>query len=191
MTTAQFLLAADEPENLPGELSADLRFPIGPPDRNPALNDLPLLLNAIQQLPRQFSEAYSGLSDAQLDMPYRDGGWTLRQLAHHVADSHMNAFVRTKLALTEDWPTITAYNEKLWAETAEVRGNVEPPLALLAALHLRMHALLAGLDEAQWQRGYVHPESGRATLLQVAALYAWHGRHHTAHANGLRQRLGW
>lgn len=168
-----------------------MRFPIGRPDRDPAGVDLPLFLDAIQQLPSQFAEAYTGLNDAQLDTPYRDGGWTLRQLAHHVADSHMNAFVRMKLALTADWPTILPYNEKLWAETPEVRGSVEAPLALLTALHVRMHALLAGLDEAQWQRGYVHPENGRATLLQVAALYAWHGRHHTAHANGLRQRMGW
>lgn len=153
--------------------------------------DLPLFLETIDQLPGRFAATYSGLSDEQLDTPYRERGWTLRQLAHHVADSHMNAFVRIKLALTEDWPTILPYNEKLWAETAEVQGGVAAPLALLAALHLRMHMLLAGLDAAQWQRGYVHPENGRSTLLQVAALYAWHGSHHTAHAAGVRARMGW
>lgn len=169
----------------------DLRYPVGGPDRNPSLADRPLHIAAIRSLPEHFLAAYKGLSTEQLETPYREGGWTLRQLAHHVADSHMNAFIRIKLALTEDWPTIKPYNEKLWAQTAEIVGSVEAPLALLTALHARMADLLASLADADWERGYVHPENGRANLAQVAALYSWHGRHHTAHAADLRQRMGW
>jgi len=171
--------------------SLDLRYPIGSPDHNPSPRDRAAHIAAIRLLPERFSAVYAGLASAQLDTPYREGGWTLRQLAHHVADSHMNAFVRMKLALTEDWPTIKPYDEKLWAQTAEVAGPVEAPLALLTALHARMADLLASLADADWERGYVHPENGRATLAQMAALYSWHGRHHTAHAAGLRQRMGW
>ncbi len=169
----------------------DLRYPVGGPDRNPSPVDRPLHIAAIRSLPKHFSAAYEGLSPEQLETPYREGGWTLRQLAHHVADSHMNAFIRIKLALTEDWPTIKPYDEKLWAQTAEVAGPVEAPLALLTALHTRMADLLASLTDADWERGYVHPENGRATLAQVVALYSWHGQHHTAHAADLRQRMGW
>ncbi len=101
-------------------------------------------------------------------------------------------FLRLKLALTEDWPTVKPYDEKLWAETAEVSGPVDAPLALLVPLHARMSALLASVRPEDWTgRGYVHPESGRATLEQVVALYSWHGRHHTAHVTELRKRMGW
>ncbi len=168
-----------------------LRYPIGAPDRNPSTADLAAHLVAIRALPDQFAAAFAGLDDRQLDTPYRDGGWTLRQLAHHVADSHTNAWVRLKFALTEDWPTILPYNEKLWAETAECRGPVDAPLAQLAGLHVRMHALYASLQGAEWERGYVHPVNGRTTVAQMAALYSWHGRHHTAHVTGLRSRMGW
>ena len=167
------------------------RYPVGPPDRNPAFEHRAAHIEAIRLLPAKFALACKGLSDEQIDTPYREGGWTLRQLVHHVADSHLNAWVRLKLALTEDWPTIKAYDEKLWAETAETLGSVDASLELLAALHVRWATLLAALEPEQWQRGYVHPESGRTSVLQLAALYAWHGRHHTAHALGLRQRRGW
>ena len=167
------------------------QYPIGFPDRNPCVQDRPAHIEAIRAFPAQFSSVYNGLQDQQLDTPYRIDGWTLRQLAHHVADSHMNAWVRTKLALSEDWPAIKPYDEKLWAETAEVRGPVEPSLLLLAALHQRWALLLESLTPEQWERGYVHPESGRTNLAQVAALYGWHGRHHLAHASGLRERMGW
>lgn len=169
----------------------DLRYPIGKPSSDVSSAGRAQHLEDIRKLSELFAAAYAGLTSAQLDTPYREGGWTLRQLAHHVADSHMNAFIRIKFALTEDWPTIQPYNEGLWAETGEVLRGVEAPLALLAALHTRMAALLSSLTEEQWQRGYVHPERGRSTLAQVAALYSWHGRHHTAHAANLRTRMGW
>jgi hypothetical protein len=166
------------------------RSPLGLPEQSPA--DREAHLAAICSLPIHFASAYDGLGVAQVDTPYREGGWTLRQLAYHVADSHMHAFLRLKLALTEDWPTVKPYDEKLWAETAEVSGPVDAPLALLVPLHARMSALLASVRPEDWTgRGYVHPESGRATLEQVVALYSWHGRHHTAHVTELRKRMGW
>ncbi len=172
--------------------ACDERYPIGPPDRKPSLEDRATHVEAIRSFPARFAAAYNGLDAAQTDTPYRENGWTLRQLAHHVCDSHMKAFVRVKLALTEDWPTIKPYNEKLWAETAEVLGPVDAPLALLMPLHARMSALLEAVPVADWDaRGYVHPESGRASVAQIAALYSWHGRHHLAHALGLRSRMGW
>ncbi len=174
------------PEAAPHE-----RYPIGAPDRNPSIDHRPAHIEAIRTLPDRFAQAFHGLSEEQIDTPYREGGWTLRQLAHHVADSHLNAWLRLKLALTEDWPTIKPYDEKLWAETAETCGPVEAPLALLAGLHARWARLLAALEPRQWERGYVHPESGRTSIGQMAALYSWHGQHHTAHALGLRQRKGW
>lgn len=146
---------------------------------------------ALCSLPRELAAAYAGLHAEQLDTPYRAGGWTLRQVAYHLADSHMNAFVRLKLALTEDWPTIRPYDEKLWAETPDARGPVEEPLALLIPLHARMVRLFDSLTPEQWQRGYVHPESGRTTVAQFATLYSWHGRHHLAQVMGLRNRQGW
>ncbi|RRA47637.1 YfiT family bacillithiol transferase [Acidipila sp. EB88] len=168
-----------------------LCYPIGHADPDPHFEALPGALAAIRTLPHDLASALAGLSDPQLDTPYREGGWTLRQLAHHVADSHMNAFVRFKLALTEDWPTIKPYQEKLWAATAECAGPVQEPLSLLVPLHARWSALLAALTAAQWERGYVHPEDGRVPLLRAAHLYAWHGRHHTAHVLALRSRMGW
>lgn len=116
----------------------------------------------------------------------------MRQTVHHVADSHMQAAGRVRMALTEEWPKICPYNEAAWAELADARTlPVEVSLQLLEAVHTRWATLLRSLDEAQWKRGYEHPQSGRQTLEQVAALYAWHGRHHTAHITGLRQRKGW
>ncbi len=169
----------------------ELRYPIGSPEKDPAPEGRPLSIAAIRNLPEQLAAAYAGLTDEQLATPYREGGWTLRQLAHHLADSHMNAWIRVKFALTEHWPTIQPYDEKLWALTAEVRGSVDAPLATLAGVHARWAALLQSLSEQEWERGYVHPESGRYTLTEVAALYGWHGRHHLAHASRLRERMGW
>ncbi len=170
---------------------ADERYPIGHADRNPSEHDRSAHVAALREFPSRFAATFADLEAEQLAVPYREGGWTLRQLAHHVADSHMNAWIRIKLALTEDWPTIRPYNEKLWAETAEVAGPIEPSLMLLAALHGRMAALFESLTPAQWERGYIHPESGRTSLQQVAALYSWHGHHHLAHAMRLRQKMGW
>jgi hypothetical protein len=168
-----------------------MRYPIGPPETEISSSGRSEHLAAIRSLPERFAAAYRGLDVAQLETPYREGGWTLRQVAHHVADSHMNAWVRMKLALTEEWPVIKPYNEKLWAETAETTGPIEVPLGLLTALHLRMSDLLDRLQPQDWARGYVHPERGRTSMEQVVTLYSWHGRHHTAHVLGLRERMGW
>ncbi len=147
---------------------------------------------AIAELPRSLAEALAGLTDRELDTPYREGGWTLRQLAHHVADSHLNAYTRLCLALTEDWPTIKPYREALWAELVPARSlPVSTSLDLLAPLHARWVALLSSLEEGDWTRGYTHPESGRVSVAGMTQLYSWHGRHHTAHVVRLRERLGW
>jgi hypothetical protein len=174
---------------------ADLRYPIGryvPSTTSPTSEDRLRALQAIAELPRQFSAAFAGLDAGQVGTPYREGGWTLHQLAHHVADSHMNAYVRLHLALTEDWPTIKPYREAVWAELPYARSvPIDVSLSLLAPLHLRWVALLDSLDQASWRRGYVHPESGRTTVESMTELYSWHGRHHTAHALRLRSRMGW
>ena len=148
-------------------------------------------LDDIEQAPAKFRAAVHGLSDAQLDTPYRDGGWTVRQLAHHVPDSHMNAYIRFKLALTEDEPTIKPYFEDRWAELPDSRQPIENSLALLDSLHRRWTALLRGMSDADWQRTFRHPELGLMTLERTLALYSWHGRHHTAHVTSLRERKGW
>lgn len=143
-------------------------------------------------LPASLAEALADLTSAQLQTPYRDGGWTLRQLAHHVADSHLNAYARLRLALTEDWPVIKPYQEALWAELSDARTlPIEHSLNLLVPLHARWTALLGSLEEAAWVRGYMHPEGGPTTVETMTALYDWHGRHHTAHVLALRARMGW
>ncbi len=171
-----------------------LRYPIGkfvfdsditPEKRAACMRD-------IQDLPRELRRAVSGLSAEQLDTPYRDGGWTVRQLAHHVADSHMNAFIRWKLALTETNPTIKPYDQDEWATTGDVAGfDVEPSLVLLDGLHERWARLLASLSPEDLKRTFNHPESGKQSLDRQLQLYAWHGRHHVAHIVSLRERKGW
>jgi uncharacterized damage-inducible protein DinB len=172
-----------------------LRYPVGRFHHTGATTaaDRQRLTAEVATLPARLRAAVKGLSPAQLATPYRPGGWTVRQLVHHVADSHMNAYVRYKLALTEPEPTIKPYEEARWAELADV-GAVEPEvsLALLDALHARWVALLERLTPDDWSRGYRHPEHGRIVPLDEAlALYAWHGRHHTAHVTALREREGW
>jgi hypothetical protein len=150
-------------------------------------------IEAIAQTPAQLRKAVKGLAVVQLDTPYRDGGWTIRQVAHHIPDSHMNGYVRCKLALTEDSPTIKPYAENLWAQLPDVRSApVETALALLEPLHERWVTFLRTLSGSDWERTYVHPEYGAIyTLDKVLALYAWHGRHHVAHITSVRQRKGW
>jgi uncharacterized damage-inducible protein DinB len=143
-------------------------------------------------LPEKLRAAVAGLNDAQLDTPYREGGWTVRQVVHHLADSHMNAYVRFKLALTEDWPTIKPYKEGAWAELADSKLPVEPSLQLVAALHERWVSLIESLSPEELQRGFVHPEHDRRQNLELAlVMYAWHSLHHTAHITELRKRMGW
>jgi hypothetical protein len=136
--------------------------------------------------------AVSGLSTAQLDTPYRDGGWTVRQVVHHVPDSHMNAYTRFRLALTESEPTIKPYDQEAWANLADSRtAPVEWSLALLEALHRRWAAMLESLADEDFSRRFRHPEIGVVTLGEVLGMYSWHGRHHVAHITGLRGRMGW
>jgi hypothetical protein len=173
--------------------AADPRYPIGRFRRAEVdLTNHSGSIATLAALPADLRAAVHGLSDAQLDTPYRDGGWTVRQLVHHVADSHMNAYVRIRLALTEDWPTVKAYDEKLWAELPDARtAPIGISLALLDGLHARFVSLLSELSEDQWQRGYNHSESGRYTVAVAVALYDWHCRHHVAHVVELRKRNGW
>jgi uncharacterized damage-inducible protein DinB len=171
----------------------DLRFPIGR-FRSPASSVAGVRaaqIETLRLLPERLRAAVSGLDDAQLDTPYREGGWTVRQLVHHIADSHANAYIRCKLALTEDWPTIKPYDEAAWAKLADSRLPIEPSLALVDALHGRWVALFESLSEEDFQKGYEHPQQGRQTVAKALAIYDWHSRHHTAHITNLRARQGW
>jgi hypothetical protein len=171
----------------------DLRYPIGR-FRPPAEESAEVRaeqIDSLRQLPVLLRFAVAGLREAQLDVPYRDGGWTVRQVVHHLGDSHVNAFVRTKLALTADWPAITPYNDAAWAQLPDTLLPLDSSLSLIESLHTRWTTLLDSMSEKDFQRGYIHPESGRQTLSRVLAIYAWHGPHHTAHITGLRQRQGW
>jgi hypothetical protein len=149
-------------------------------------------IEEISALPVNLRAAVSGMSDAQLDTPYRPDGWTVRQVVHHVPDSHINAFIRFKFALTTDVPRIMAYDEARWAELADGRGGpVDPSLALLDGLHARWTRLLRSLRAADFDRELEHPEHGRLTLSRMLALYAWHCRHHVAHITALARRERW
>jgi hypothetical protein len=148
-------------------------------------------IDDIEQTPKLLRAAVLGLSQQQLDTPYRDGGWTVRQVVHHVPESHMNAYTRFKLALTEDEPTIKPYMQDLWAETPDVRSTPpEVSLALLDTLHDRWVRLLRSLRPEDWKRKFRHPELGVVSLEKNLALYSWHGRHHVAHITELRKRMG-
>ena len=169
------------------EAMLDLRYPIGPftlPEFTTA-EQRRAWIEEIARTPGELRAAVSGLSQQQLDTPYRPGGWTVRQVAHHVPDSHMNAFIRFKLALTEDQPAIKPYDEARWALLADAALPVEPSLDLLAALHIRWVVLLESMSERDYQRTFRHPESGVWRLDQYLAQYAWHGRHHVAHIKSL------
>ena len=147
---------------------------------------------AIESTPRSLRDAIAGLDARQLDTPYRPGGWTVRQVVHHLPDSHMNAYVRFRLALTEDAPTIRPYDESLWARLPDAKtGDVEMSLKLLEAVHARWLACIRALPAEVFDRTYRHPEMGVVSLDQQLALYAWHGRHHVAHITALARRSGW
>ena len=173
----------------------DLRFPTGrfSSVKRPLTDEeRASKIDAIRSAPARIRSAVSGLSDAQLDTPYRDGGWTVRQVVHHVVDSHLNAYIRFRLALTEEKPTIRPYQEKLWAELPDAKTlPVEPSLAILDGVHARWVALLESLQPPQFLRPLDHPEVGEMTVDMMLELYGWHGRHHEAHITGLRARSGW
>jgi len=173
----------------------DPRFPIGPyqPPAETHRLELERWISEIEALPREIEAAVRGLSPVHLDTPYRDGGWTARQVVHHLADSHMNSQIRFRLALTEETPTIRPYLEARWAELIDGRsGAIEPSLEILRGLHARWVQLLGGFGGAEWKRRLVHPEHPEPRdLAYMTGLYAWHGRHHTAHVLELRKRMGW
>jgi hypothetical protein len=173
----------------------DLRFPIGHfrYQAQPDQAQREQWIGEIADAPAKVRAVVAGLTAQQLDTPYREGGWTVRQVVHHLPDSHLNAYTRMKLALTEDSPTIKPYDEARWAELPDGRrGPTEPSLTMLGSLHLRWVLLLRQLTPEHFRRRFMHPEHGRAFEVQEAlALYAWHGQHHVAHISSLRRRMGW
>ena len=148
-------------------------------------------IKIIEELPANLKKAVDGLNEKQLDVPYRDGGWTSRQVVHHLADSNMNAYIRFKLALTEEHPLIKPYIESLWAELPDSKLPIEPSLQILDGLHKRWATLLKSMTDKQFLRTIKHPELGDVVLNKYTGLYAWHARHHVAHIAELRERMGW
>jgi hypothetical protein len=175
-------------------MTEDPRYPIGrfqKPDLVDAAK-IQQFVDAIERLPRELTTAVNGLTNVQLDTPYREGGWSVRQVVHHLPDSHMNAYIRFKLALTEGEPTIKPYNEARWAELPDAKfGPMEVSLNLLEALHRRWVDCIRGVPGESFGRQFYHPERGAMSLNELLALYAWHGRHHVAHIVKLRERMGW
>src|SRR5262245_2071153 len=173
---------------------SDLRYPVGPfkMEENLTTQRRKELIEQIAQAPAGMRAAVKGLQDTQLDTPYRPDGWTVRQVVHHVPDSHLNAYTRLKLALTENQPTIRAYDQVLWAELPEARSApVDISLHILEALHRRWVLQWQAMKMEDFARSFIHPEHGLRTLDWLLCLYAWHGRHHTAHITSLRGRMGW
>ena len=171
----------------------DLRFPIGefvmPSSVTPQLRTA--AISAIADMPARMREAVRGLSETQLDTPYRPGGWTVRQVVHHVPDSHLNAYVRVKLALTEDNPTIKPYDQDAFAGLPDQKLPVDVSLSLVDSLHARWVAVLKALTPQQFARPLYHPEIGAITIDYLVQTYGWHSRHHVAHITRLREREGW
>jgi hypothetical protein len=176
-------------------VTEDPRYPVGEFAMPAAgdVGDIAEWSTNLAALPSRLRAAVAGLNDTQLDTPYRDGGWTVRQTVHHIADSHLNAYCRFRLALTEDVPTIKPYLEARWAELPDARTlPIAPSLAIIDGIHARLMALIEAMTPEQWQSRFMHPERGEAmTLAQTAGLYSWHSRHHVAHITQLRARRGW
>lgn len=174
-------------------MSEDLRFPVGnfelPGEIGPS--ERAEFIRTIKELPGEIECAVHGLDEQQIDTPYRPDGWTVRQVVHHVADSHLNALCRFKLALTEDLPTIKPYDEAAWAELPDASKDTDVSLRLIRSLHERFAYLLDGMSDSDYARKLQHPESGEWDLNGMLALYAWHSKHHTAHITKLRERNGW
>lgn len=167
-----------------------LRYPIGRFNSS-AAGSRNEQIESLRQLPDRLRAAVRGLDDGRIDTPYRDGGWTVRQLVHHVADSHANAYARVKMALTEDDPTIFAYDEAAWAKLPDSRMPIEVSLQLIDGVHARLVMLFESMTEPEYQKTFRHPERGQVTLANNLALYDWHSRHHTAHITRLRERMAW
>lgn len=175
-------------------MSEDLRYPIGKfsPQENYTTQNLTEFIQRIADLPQKLEAATRNLNTSQLDTPYREGGWTVRQVIHHVADSHMNAYIRVKWTLTEDSPLIKAYFEKAWAETPETKADPSLSLNLIKSLHEKWVMLLSGLGSQELKKAFTHPDTKKLiTLETLMGLYAWHGDHHLGHIIALRKRMGW
>ena len=169
----------------------DERYPTGKfqyqPDTNQAQKKQ--FIDKLSALPRELRKAVEGMTEKQLSTPYRQGGWTIRQVIHHIADSHINAYIRFKLTMTEDQPTIKPYNEKLWAELVDATSSsVETSLALIESIHARMTTLLRSFTPEDFSRTFIHPEHGIMNLDRQVQLYAWHGRHHIGHIMLVKDR---
>jgi len=177
----------------PEPANQDLRYPAGkfapPTVITPELRTQAVI--TLSDMPSQLREAVRRLDADQMNTPYREGGWTLRQVVHHLADSHATAFHRVRRALTEDWPIVPGYDEKAFALLPDVAAPAEWSLQMIESVHARWVMMLQALDEAQWQRGFDHAERGRSTIEASTLLYAWHARHHVAHITHLRTRQGW
>jgi len=171
----------------------DLRYPIGKFDKNFEITTAlkQEYINEIAELPKKLKSAVENLNDEQLDTPYRPEGWTVRQTVHHIADSHLNSFIRFKLGLTEDMPTIRPYYEDRWAELEDSLLPIEHSMKITEGVHARWTTLLEAMSDEDFARKLVHPETGEWTLENMLGLYAWHSRHHTAHITKLRDRNGW
>jgi uncharacterized damage-inducible protein DinB len=174
-------------------MNEDLRYPIGNFDKSIEITpeNRQQLIETIEELPEKIKSATNDLSDEQLDTPYRSSGWTVRQTVHHVADSHLNSFMRFKLALTEELPTIRPYFEDRWAELADSRMPIDVSIKIIEGIHARWTNLLQSMSEEDFNKQLNHPDSGVWTLEKMLALYGWHSRHHTAHINNLRIRNNW
>ena len=172
----------------------DLKFPVGRYKAPATISaeQRAAWIEEMAKLPENLKNAVAGLTDAQLDTPYRQGGWTVRQVAHHVPDSHLNSYTRFRLALTENVPLIKPYDEAAWAELSDAKtAPVAPSLALLEALHARFVLMLKSLSDADFAKTFRHPELGEIRLDWTLGLYAWHSQHHVAHIKNLRARQGW
>jgi len=175
-------------------MSDDVRYPVGPCEWSVEVSaeEKRQHLRDIAELPEKLRAAVAGLAPQHLDIPYREGGWTIRQIVHHIPDSHMNSYVRFKLALTEDQPTIKPYDEKLWAEMPEARtAPIEISLDMVDTLHRRWSLMLQNMTEADFERSIFHPEIGALKLKSLVAGYGWHCRHHVAQIVATRHRMGW
>ncbi len=172
----------------------DLRYPIGKfsPQEVYSAAEIAQFINQIEALPQKLEEAIHNLNEEQLNTPYRDGGWTVRQVVHHLADSHLHAYIRTKWTLTESEPVIKAYLEKLWAETPETKSHPDLSISFLKSLHTKWVVLLRAISPDDLDRFFVHPETKRQISLKtLMGTYSWHGEHHLAHINNLKHRMKW
>lgn len=172
---------------------SEIKYPIGPyqSKKDATPRDVALWIDEIEQLPGQLKKATTSLTKDQLDTRYRKDGWTLRQVVHHIADSHLNGYTRIKLALTEDRPTLKPYSQDAWAELPDSSTSIHSSLLLIEGLHERWVSLLKSLDEAQLNREIIHPKSGTMTVKSLIGLYAWHGKHHLAHITHFKEQKNW